>query len=179
MADRPEALIWVKAALYAGLCMMMIFLHLLPMDTSPRGWAGPDLILALTCAWVVRRPEFVPVTLVALIFVLMDLLYQMPPGLWAAFVVIGTEALRSRAHGLRDRTLSAEWFSVAVILTAMVLGNQLTLALLLVDRPSLSLSLMQLAMTLLAYPLVALTSELIFGVRKQAPGDVDALVNRR
>ena len=165
--------------IYVAICILVVFLHLLPLDTSPRTWAGPDLILALTCAWVVRRPELTPVTFIALIFLTTDLLYQMPPGLWAAIVVLGTETLRSRAPGLRDLTFPAEWFTVAVTLTVMTLGYQLSLALFVLDRPVLGLSLMQLVKTLLIYPLVAFGSQVIFGVRKQAPGDLDAMVNRR
>jgi len=179
MAERTLGRIWLMRLVFLALCLMLIFLHLLPQDTSPRGWAGPDLILALSCAWVLRRPELVPAPLIALVFVTTDLLYQMPPGLWAAFVVIGTETLRSRAPGLRDLTFAVEWLTVAITLTAMTLGNQLALAILLLDRPPLGLSLMQLVMTLITYPLVAYGSQIIFGVRKQAPGDVDALVNRR
>jgi rod shape-determining protein MreD len=179
MAERTQSRLWLMRLIFVAVCLLIMFLHLLPLDTSPRSWAGPDLILALACAWVVRRPEFVPVTLIALVFVVTDLLYQMPPGLWAAFVVIGTETLRSRAPSLRDLTFPAEWFTVAVTLTLMTLGNQLTLALFLVDRPPLWLNLMQLVMTLVAYPLVAFGSQFLFGVRKQAPGDVDALANRR
>ena len=165
--------------IYVAICILVVFLHLLPLDTSPRTWAGPDLILALTCARVVRRPELTPVSFIALIFLTTDLLYQMPPGLWAAIVVLGTETLRSRAPGLRDLTFPAEWFTVAVTLTVMTLGYQLSLALFVLDRPVLGLSLMQLVMTLLIYPLVAFGSQVIFGVRKQAPGDLDAMVNRR
>jgi rod shape-determining protein MreD len=179
MAERTESRIWVMRTTYLGLCTLLIFLHLLPLDTNPRGWVGPDLILALTCAWVVRRPEFVPVPLVALVFLMSDLLFHMPPGLWAAIVVIGIQTLRARTPVLRDLAFPAEWFTVAVTLTVMALGNQIALGLLLVDRPSLSLGLMQLVMTLLFYPLVAFGSQVIFGVRKQSPGDVDALVNRR
>ncbi len=179
MAERSRSRIWLMRLVFLMLSLLLIFLHLLPQDTSPKAWAGPDLILALCFAWVLRRPELVPAVLIAVVFLTTDLLYQMPPGLWAAFVVIGTEALRARAPGLRDLTFAAEWLTVAVTLTLMTLGNQVALAILLVDRPPLGLSLMQLVMTLIAYPLVAYGSQITFGVRKQAPGDVDALVNRR
>ncbi len=179
MAERTRPGFWVMRGIYAGICLALIFLHLLPLDTVPRGWAGPDIVLALTCAWVIRRPEFVPVLLIAVVFLLTDLLYQKPPGLWAALAVIGTEALRRRATALRDLTFLSEWFTVAVILSTMTLANQLVLGVFLVDRPPLGLYLMQLVMTLGCYPVVAVLSQIIFGVRKQAPGDLDAMVNRR
>lgn len=179
MAERTQSGIWLMRAIFAALCVLLIFLHLLPLDTIPRGWAGPDLILAMTCAWVVRRSDFVPALLIAAVFLMVDLLYQMPPGLWAAIVVIGCETLRNRAPGLRDLTFAAEWAAVAMTLVAMTLAYLVVLGVLLVDRPPLGLSLMQLAMTILAYPLVAFASQILFGVRKQSPGDVDALVDHR
>lgn len=179
MVERSLSYTWLMRTILFAICVLLIFLHLLPIDTIPKTWAGPDLILALCCSWVLRRPEFAPALLIAVVFLMTDLLYLMPPGLWASFVVLGTETLRSRASGLRDLTFAAEWATVAVTLTLMTLGYQLVLSVLLIDRPSLALSLMQLVLTLLAYPLVAFTSQIVFGVRKQVPGDVDALVSRR
>lgn len=179
MVERPMSHLWMMRLLFLLLCTTLIFLHLLPLDTTPRSWAGPDLILAMTFAWVLRRPEFVPAPMIALVFLMIDLLYQLPPGLWSAFVLLGTETLRARAPGLRDLTFPAEWITVAITLAMMMLGYQLVLAVLLIDRPPLGLSLMQLFMTLLFYPLVVAASQIVFGVRKQAPGDVDALVNRK
>ena len=190
MAERSDSHIWLMRLVYLGLCLSVVFLHLLPLDTSLPSpldggrlidwtWLSPDLILALTCAWVLRRPEFVPPLSVAIVFLTADLLYQMPPGLWAAFVLLGSETLRSRAPGLRDLTFPVEWFTVAVTLLVMTLGQQIVLALLLVDRPALGPSILRLVMTLVSYPIVVYISQIVFGVRKQMPGDVDALVNRK
>ena len=179
MVDSPQTRIWLMRLFYLGLCTLLTFFNLLPLDTHPGSWAGPDLILALSCAWVLRRPEFVPSALIALVFLLTGLLFQMPPGLWAAFVVLGTETLRARAPGLRDLTFAAEWVTVAVTLIIMTLANQVVLGVLLVQRPPLGLNLMQLFMTLAAYPLVVYVSQIAFGVRKQTPGDVDALMSRK
>jgi rod shape-determining protein MreD len=164
--------------LFGMLCLVLIFLHLLPLQILPRGWAGPDVMLALTFAWVLRRPDFVPPLLIAGLFLLTDLLFQRPPGLWAALVLLGSQALRAREPGLRDLTFAVEWVSVATTLVAMTLGYRFILALLMVDQAPLGLSLMQLVLTLMVYPLVALISHSAFGVRKIAPGDIDALESR-
>ena len=68
MAERNTSFLWMMRAVYLGLCIFVIFLHLLPLDTQPRAWAGPDLMLALTFAWTLRRAEYVPPLLVAAIF---------------------------------------------------------------------------------------------------------------
>ena len=169
---------WIMRSLYVFVCMVLIFIQLLPLDTVPKVWAAPELILAVTFAWVLRRPEFVPPFLIALLFLLADLLLQRPPGLWAALVLLGSETLRSRAPGLRDLTFPVEWLTVATTLVIMTLGYRLILGLTVVDQAPLGLSLIQLVMTLLAYPIVVFVTQAIFGVRKLAPGDVDAMGNR-
>ena len=46
------------------------------------------------------------------------------------------------------------------------------------DQAPLGLSIMQLVMTLIAYPVVVLLTQTVFGVRKLAPGDIDPLGGR-
>ncbi|HKL56542.1 MAG: rod shape-determining protein MreD [Roseovarius sp.] len=178
MAERKRHNRWLMRLLYVALCLALIFLHLLPLETLPRGWAGPDVMLALTFAWLLRRPDYVPPLLIAAIFLLADLLFQRPPGLWAAMVLLGSEALRAREPGLRDLTFAVEWLSVVTTLVAMMLGYRIVLGLMMVDQAPLGLSLMQVIATLLVYPLVAIVSKMVFGVRKIAPGDIDALGSR-
>jgi len=175
MAERNATYLWSMRALFLGLCLLLIFLRLLPLDTLPRGWAGPDLILAITLAWGLRRPEFVPPVLVAGVFLLCDLLFHRPPGLWAGLVLIGSQTLRARAPDLRDLTFPVEWLSVATTLLAMTLGYRLVLSVLMIDQAPLGLSLMEMVMTLLAYPVVVVLSQWLLGVRKVAPGELDAM----
>jgi len=178
MAERSEAQVWSMRALFAALCIVVVFWRLLPLDSLPRGWAGPDLILALSCAWVLRRPEYAPPLLIAAMILLADFLFQRPPGLWAALALIGTETLKSRAPGLRDMGFGPEWLTVTTVLIAMTLAERLILAILLVDQAPLGLSLTQVLGTVLAYPLVVMLSATLMGVRKIKPGDRAAMGNR-
>jgi rod shape-determining protein MreD len=177
MAERPALHLWLMRAVFAALCLAIIFWRILPLSTVPHGWAGPDLIVALSFAWVLRRPEYAPALLIAAIVLLADLMFQRPPGLWAALVVLGCEALKSRAPGLRDRAFGAEWLTVAMVVGSIILAYRLTLAVLMVPQAPLGLSLMQMAMTVLCYPLVVMASALLVGVRKVKPGE--AVIGRR
>ncbi|UXX84998.1 rod shape-determining protein MreD [Roseovarius pelagicus] len=178
MAELTQARLWSMRALFAALCLTVIFWRLLPINFLPRGWAGPDLILTLGCAWVLRRPEYAPAFLIAVMVLLADFLFQRPPGLWAALALMGTETLKSRAPGLRDMGFGPEWLTVSIILVMLTLAERLTLAILLVDQAPLGLSLMQLIGTILAYPLVVLASSLLLGVRKIKPGELDSMRQR-
>ncbi|MEM8774423.1 MAG: rod shape-determining protein MreD [Pseudomonadota bacterium] len=178
MADRAPYKIWLMRVLFVTHVTACMFVLLMPLQTLPRAWAGPDLILALSFAWVLRRPEFVPLPLLAVVFLLCDLLFQRPPGLWAAILLLTSESLRKRAPGLRDQTFVSEWLTVTTMLITATLVYRLALALVFVEQAPIGLSLIHLLMTIFAYPFVALFSEVFLGVRKPAPGDLDTLGSR-
>ena len=101
-----------------------------------------------------------------------------PPGLWALIVLIGTEFLRSREALTRDLPFGLEWAMVGAVIAAMALANWLVLALFMVPQIALGPVLMQFLSTLVAYPVVVALSHVFFGLRKVAPGEVDALGHR-
>jgi rod shape-determining protein MreD len=178
MNDLSQTRLWLMRMGFGFLALVIMVFHLLPLDTLPRIWAGPDLLLGFACAWCLRRPEYVPALGLALLFLLADLLLQRPPGLWAGLALIGCEHLKARGRTLRDSGFVAEWLAVAAVLIAITLGNRLLLLLAFLDLPPLTLDLSALVATLLTYPLVVLVTHGIMRVRKAAPGDLDALGQR-
>ncbi|AYE85149.1 MULTISPECIES: rod shape-determining protein MreD [Sulfitobacter] len=178
MTDLSRSRLWVMRLSFVALALVILFFHLLPLETTPRPWAGPDLLLGFACAWGLRRPEYVPALFLALVFLLADLLLQRPPGLWAVLALIGVENLKSRGRQLRDASFAAEWLTVVVILTMVIFANRILLSLALVPTPAMTLNLTELALTALAYPLIVAVTHGIMGVRKTAPGDLDALGKR-
>lgn len=161
--------------IYFGLCLMMLLLQLLPQQTLPRSLAGPDMIIVLSCAYALRRPEFVPAPLVALVMVMADLLLLRPPGLLAALTVIATEALRIRSRGLRDLPFSVEWLTAGFAMLAIALTYRLILAVFLIPEAPWVLTFSGIFANILAYPLVILSILILFGIRRVAPGEVDKL----
>jgi rod shape-determining protein MreD len=189
MAERNTTRLLGKRTIYVALWLVLIFLHLLPLEmarpsplSSPplleRIWAGPDWHLAITLAWVLRRPEYVPPLLIAATFLMSDLLLQRPPGLWAALALLGSETLRSRAPALRDLTFPMEWLNVGTTLIAMFLGYRIILGVMMVETGPLGLTIVQAITTIAVYPIVVLLSQLLLGVRKLAPGDIDGMEAR-
>jgi rod shape-determining protein MreD len=175
MVDQSPARIWTMRAAFFLLCLVIMFFHLLPLETTPRAWAPPDLLVALCFAWALRRPDYVPTLMVAGIILLADLVFQRPPGLWAALVVLAVEWLKSRERRQRDNTFVLEWITVAGCLFAITLIYRLVLLVLILSPGAMFLTLMQYFMTLATYPIVVLLSHLIFGVRRSTPGEVDRL----
>tara|TARA_R110002124_G_scaffold133938_2_gene296426 strand:- start:83 stop:622 length:540 start_codon:yes stop_codon:yes gene_type:complete len=176
--DLSQTRLWAMRAAFLLLTLVILFFQLLPMETTPRAWAGPDVLMCFACAWSLRRPEYVPALGLALAFLLSDLLLQRPPGLWALLALVGCENLKSRGRSLRDGGFAAEWLTVATILVLIMVANRVVLALLLVDIPRITLSLSELGMTLLFYPVIVAITHGLMRVRKSAPGDLDALGQR-
>ncbi|MBT8457572.1 MAG: rod shape-determining protein MreD [Rhodobacteraceae bacterium] len=175
MAETIVTRRWRYRAIFAALAFIVIFARLLPLDAGPGGLPGPDLVLLLAFAWVLRRPDYVPVVLVAVVMLLMDVLFLRPLGLWAACTVLALEFLRSREAGARDLPFLFEWVLVGGVIVMMTLGNMLILALFAVSQPPLGLLLIQMIMTILSYPLVVLFSAKGLGLKKMSPGAVDQL----
>lgn len=178
MMDPITARILCYRALFVGLVLILAFGQLLPLNTSPGGLPGPDLIIVLTMAWVLRRPAYVPVGLVLIVFLLLDFLFQKPPGLWTMLVLIITEFLRARQGLSREIPFPFEWGMIAIVLTAAILLQHLMLAIFVVERPALGLILVQGLFSIIAYPFVVFVSGVLLGLRKATPGEVTELGSR-
>lgn len=175
MADAVDKRPWAGRILWLLLFAALTMIALLPFDTMPPVWAGPDLLLTITLVWVMRRPDLVPMPVIAVSWFLADILLQRPPGLMTALVLLATEALRRRNAQLRALPLILEWLTASAAIIAITLAFRIALALLLTGQAPLGLSLMQMAMTLLFWPVVATVARFVFGITRPAPGEVDAL----
>lgn len=178
MADRRRNF-WSYRAVFILIAGAIAFVQLLPLDLRARPIPGPDVLTLLAFSWVVMRPEFVPVALLAAVFFLGDILFMRPLGLWTAFVLLGAEFLRVRSVALRDSPFVAEWALVAGVFAAITVANMLVLALFAVSQPGLGFLVVRLAATILVYPLVVILGGRAVGLRKIAPGEVDRLGHRQ
>lgn len=160
-------------ATYFGLALVIFFVHLLPLQIMPARIAGPDVLTALTFAWALRRPDYLPMISVAGVMLLADFLFHRPPGLWALLVLLAAEWLKLRGRQVRENTFAAEWITAASALLLITLIYRVILAVLIVTPGMLSLWVMQYGMTVAAYPLVAAISYLALGVRRSTPGEYD------
>jgi rod shape-determining protein MreD len=178
MIDQLIVRLWMFRFLFLATACLILFIKILPIDFAAGRWPAPDFLVALAFAWVLRRDEYVPTLLIALIALATDFLFQRPPGLWAAITVVGLEFLRNRKQLNRELPFLFEWGMVSAVVVVMALVNRVFLAIFVVDLPALGLMSIGVVGTILCYPLVVLTSHYIFGVRKIAPGEVDQLGHR-
>lgn len=173
MVDPSTLRRWRYRLLLIGLCVLCTFTYLLPLGLGQRHWPGPDLILALCFAWVLRRPRYVPVWLAAPIFLLADFVFMRPPGPWAALSLIALEFLRRREREAHDLPFPLEWALVSGILFAMAILYRIILAVSMTPMATLGLVMLEQISTALAYPLVVLITGTVFGIRKPNPADIE------
>lgn len=178
MVDPVTSRLWGYRLLFVVLVMLLVIGRMLPVGQDPGSLPGPDVILALTFAWVMRRPAYVPAPLIVALFVPVDLLLQQPPGLGALTTLLGAEFLRSRRGPSRDLPFLAEWAMVAAVLLGVAGTTQAILVILVTEAPPLGLQLVRALFTAAAYPLVVAFSAYLLNIRRPSPGEVDALGDR-
>jgi rod shape-determining protein MreD len=167
--------IWSYRALFLVLCLLVISFKILPLGLDEYGFPGPDLLLALTLAWLLRQPAVVPIGSILIVFLLADFLFQRPPGLWTLLVILVSESLRRRRLTMTEFPFLVEWSAFAGAVFTMIILNRVVLWLLMVDPPSLGLSLAHGIVTAAIYPAVVAVSKFLFGLRKIGPAEAEAL----
>ncbi|MEX3014126.1 rod shape-determining protein MreD [Gymnodinialimonas hymeniacidonis] len=190
--------IWRYRLMFLVLALTIITLRLIPIDQSyvpPEAPAipsfgdiirisisrffgslpPPDLLLALTFAWMIRQPAVVPLGMLLVVFLLADFLFQRPPGLWTLLIILASESIRTRRLTMAEFPFLVEWGVVAGAIMGMVLLNRLVLWILLVDLDPLGLTLLQGIVTIVIYPIVVAVSKFVFGLRKLGPTELEAL----
>lgn len=164
---------WLFRALFLALALGLLFLRLLPLEHEPGTLPGPDLLICLILAWVVRRPDFLPLPLILIVILVEDLILMRPPGLWTAIVVLATEFLRSRIALTRELNFVAEWMLIAGVMLGMMLAYRLALVVAFVPQPAFGFAIVQFLWSIALYPLVVALSRLVLDLRKPATGEVD------
>ena len=172
MGERADSRTWMHRGVFMLLAFVIVVAQLVPLDMQPSHWAPPDILLAVTLAWVARKPAYLPIFVIATLFLMTDLLFQRPPGLWAALVVILTETIRRQNHDFRNMPALIEWSTITIGIIAITLINRLILTIVMVPQAPLGLTLVQMITTILSYPLVVLVAHFLFGVTRSAPGQL-------
>lgn len=195
MIDGATREVWGHRALFLAIALGLLFWRLLPLPLPDsllcgpearlcltRVWLarmpGPDLLLCIIFAWTMRRPDYLPVMLIAAVVLLEDLLLMRPPGLWTALVLIAAEFVRGRVALTRELNFAVEWLLVTGLMFAIMLIYRLIFAVVLLPQPGLGFALAQLIWSVLCYPAVVFLSRVVLDLQKPAMGEVDAYGRR-
>lgn len=164
---------WGYRALFVALALALLFLRLLPLGSTAGTLPGPDLLLCLTFAWMMRRPDHLPLGLIVVLTLAEDLVLMRPPGLWTLLMVLATEFLRSRTALTRELNFLTEWLLAAGLMLGMLIAYRLAFTITFLPQPPFGHALVQILWSILAYPLVVGLSRLSFDLRKPATGEID------
>ncbi len=165
--------LWLHRLIFLGVAVIITVLRLLPIDTTAGHLPGPDILLCLIFAWMVRRPEYLSAPIIVAVVFTEDLLLIRPPGLWSALVLLGAEFIRSRSALTRELTFGMEWLLVSGVMGGVFLANRLVMGLAFVDQPVFGLALLQILWSVLAYPAVVAFSRYGLDLHKPATGEID------
>ena len=166
----------VLGSVLVALCwLLLLFLRMLPVTGATSGWPGADLGLCLLFAWVLRRPDQIPALVIVLLVLVEDLLLMRPPGLWALFVLLGTEAARLREARWRDQPFVVEWLRVSILTGGMMLGFRVVQFLFLLPVPALWQVTLQFIATMAAYPVVIQLARWLVGLRHASPAEAEMM----
>ena len=158
--------IWAFRGIYIGLGLGVIFFRILPLQTGTPGLPGPDIILGVTLAWVLRQPAAVPITAIVFLFLLGDFLLQRPVGLWTLLAMMAVVALENRRSSLTEAPFLVEMAVISGLVLAMIVAERVILWVLMTDQPSLGLVLMEGLATIVIYPIVVFVSKFVLGMDK-------------
>lgn len=178
MVEGLRSSVWVYRGAFLILALVLLFLRLLPLGSVAGDWPGPDLLLCLIFAWVMRRPDYLPVLLIGAVVLMEDLILMRPPGLWTALVILATEFIRARVALTRELQFLTEWLLVAGLMIALLIAYRLAFTIVFLPQPAFGFALLQTLWSILCYPLVVVASRLAFDLRKPATGEVDAYGRR-
>lgn len=174
MANRMRANAGVYGTVvFIGVGIALIFAAILPLGSGFASWPGPDLLLAVAFAWIIRKPDIVPVWSIAGVFLLADFVLLRAPGLMAAGMVLASEYIKSREDLTLEVPFALEWTVAASMIASVMVGSSAILVVFGAPAPSLGPMLIKLILTILVYPLVVLVSRLVFGITR--PGKTDEI----
>ena len=137
---------------YFCIGLLIIFFQILPLQTTPQAWSGPNVLLVFFAAIVTKRSEFTSSFLVASIFLIEDFFLMRPPGLMSSLTVLGFYFLKRKFHYQEGNSLIFGWGSVTTCLTIILLLYYFISVLLFIPSAGFRLTLIELIVTLALYP---------------------------
>lgn len=158
---------------FLAICAVILFTRMLPLQSGAQTFPPPDLILCFAFAWTVRRPDYLPVLLVAGVLLVSDMLTLSVPGIEPLLAILALESLRSRRVQLAEQGFAVEWGMIAVIFMLMMLLERVVFGVFLVPQPAFGLSVLEAIVSIIFYPVVVAISTWGLRVEWLKPGAID------
>jgi rod shape-determining protein MreD len=131
----------------------VVLLQTLPLQSLPYPFAPADVPLAITFAWIMRRPDVMNPILITLAFLFADAILQRPPGLWTLIVLCASIFLRMRTRGRKEILFLYEWFIVSWVIGVSFLVHYFALMFSFLPVPDVQQYVVQVMLSILIYPI--------------------------
>ena len=147
---------FIHQILYFCIGLLIIFFQILPLQTTPQSWSGPNVLLVFFAAIVIKRPEFTSSLLIAVVFLIEDFFLMRQPGLMSSLTVLGLYILKGKFQNQEDASLVFVWGNVAICLTLILLICYFVSKLLFIPSADLRLTIMEITVTLAIFPIFSM-----------------------
>ncbi len=174
MEDISAFRLWIHRTGFLGIGLVSVLWSVIPFDLSAEALPDPDLFYCLTMAFLVRRPEYVPIWTVFVVFFMRDVLTLAPLGLSTLMIIIASEVVRTNVQAFREYIFGLEWLWVATMFTIITLIQNTVLTLTFADTPRLVEQVPLILFTVLAYPVIVWVIRYVFRITRPRPGESDA-----
>ena len=160
---------------YFCIGLLIIFFQILPLQTTPQTWSGPNVLLVFFAAIVTKRPEFSSSFLIAIIFLIEDFFLMRPPGLMSSITVLGFYFLKRKFQSQEEMSSLFGWGSVATCLSSIMMIYYFISIFLFIPSAGFRLTLMEIIVTLALFPIFSL---LIGTFERLDPADSEKIILR-
>ena len=155
-SNNPRFDNWARGAIPLALTLVVVIFNIVPLRLPDYSTMAPDFVLMAVYYWTVHRPDLMRPGSVFVIGVLDDVLSGMPLGVSALVLLFAHWAIVSQHKVFRGQSFAILWFGFAIVAS----GVKILLILLALasgygfGEPSRLM--MQYAMTVALYPVIAL-----------------------
>lgn len=174
MKDISPLQLMSRQALFILLGLAVIGFRIVPFEMHAGKMPWPDLFYCITMVYVIRRPEWVPVWAVFIVFFLRDILTLAPLGLGTMLMIFATEVVRTNVQAFREYFFGIEWMWIAGLFAGITVAQNIALGFVFADGPPLLDQLLLILLTGLAYPVIVGIMQFGFGMTQPQPGELDA-----
>ena len=152
--------------LYFMIVFIGIFILLIPVSIFHNILMSPEIIFMITLILIIRNPDYVPVWLIGIVFLLNDFLLTLPLGLNTFIALLTTEFLRRNRLFFIEMLFLTEWLCIAIFLLAANVMRELLLIITLSEHAPGFTVITQVGLSILIYPILVVLVSFIFRIGK-------------
>lgn len=147
--------LWTRNSSPVALTFLLVILAVIPLKLPGYALVAPDLMLIAVFYWVAHRPDLMPPAAIFMLAVFGDLLSGAPLGVNSLLLLLVYWAVEGQRKALRGRPFVIAWLAFAVVALSVKAAGLLLNLILRGGLMGFDLFVLQLTLTIAAYPMLA------------------------